>query len=173
MEKWSQANRTLTLSKLCFIAFLVCATVGCSPAAPKPVPATPKVECRHPLKPNEPPQKIHEWKYEAVSRAIMQVMQESPGGVKAAELTGKVKSKLASVDQEEITDLKWSVDTVRGEMECRGEIERISNEKPLTLRLPGATTPNPTPPATSKTPTPQTSTSTPPPSTTTPATVSP
>ncbi len=110
---------------MAFYASRVCLAgtlLACISCAPKVESTTSKVECRSPRSDNKTT--IHAWKFEAVRKAIVEVVPREGDGVRMQDVVQEIGSHMPEDDLSELGDLKWFIQTVRLEMEVRGELVR-------------------------------------------------
>lgn len=94
-------------------------------------PRTDRVECATPT-PGKAPTRIAKWKYEALRRAIRQVVVSA--GSRGATLEDLVEGVPARLSADELADLgsvSWHVTTVKLDLETKGEISRVAGASPI------------------------------------------
>jgi hypothetical protein len=74
---------------------------------------------------------IARFKYDAVRSAMLDAIGDH-GELAFKELAGEVRRRLAPEFEGSVS---WYVTTVKLDLEARGEIERIPNQRPQKLRL--------------------------------------
>ena len=94
-----------------------------------------KVTCYTPTKGRDGATRIPRWKYDCVRRAILSAFDEAEDAqVIFAHLSKSVADRLTSNQLAKLGSVKWYVTTVKLNMECEGELERVPRLKPQTLR---------------------------------------
>jgi hypothetical protein len=92
-----------------------------------------RVTCRTPT-PNRKPIRIERWKFDAVRRAILEVLPAQPPGVAFVnELPGLVEQALTEEERASLGSVGWYTTTVKLELEVRGEISRVPRSSPQRL----------------------------------------
>jgi len=93
-----------------------------------------KIACRSPN--SEKQVSVYEWKFDAIRAALLNVVPSDDTGVETASLRTLVTQQLPQEHLEHLGNIAWLTDTVRLEMEVRGEVERIEGAKPTKIRRP-------------------------------------
>lgn len=94
-----------------------------------------KIACFTPTKGRSGSTNIPRWKYECIRRAILNVLSESSDGqILFKHLAEHVQEKLTSNQLAKLGSVKWHVTTVKLNMEVEGELERVPQATPQTLR---------------------------------------
>jgi hypothetical protein len=92
-----------------------------------------KVVCRTPT-PGKKPVRIDRWKFDAVRRAILEVLPTEGEGVPfMSDLPDLVASALTPEERENLGSVGWYTATVKLELEVRGEIRRVPGVTPQRL----------------------------------------
>ena len=91
----------------------------------------------HTPTPNKQPVAIPLWKYEAVRRAILEVVPTSKPGIKAKDLPGLVRpvlsKQLTAEALKELGSVGWHTTSVKLNMEVEGELTRVEGQRPQHL----------------------------------------
>jgi hypothetical protein len=92
-----------------------------------------RVVCRTPT-PERKPTRIERWKFDAVRRAILEVLpRRAPGVAYMSELPGLVERALTPEERTALGSAGWYTTTVKLELEVRGEIARVPRSSPQRL----------------------------------------
>ncbi len=93
-----------------------------------------KVACRSP-NPGKKPKRIDRWKFDAVRRAILEVLPTEGEGIvfMSEEFHDAVAAGLTPEEREYLGSAGWYTTTVKLELEVRGEIRRVPGSKPQRL----------------------------------------
>jgi hypothetical protein len=91
-----------------------------------------KMVCRTPA-PGRQATTIARWKYDAVRRAILDVLPGSGEGVPFRRLPELVAGQLSPAERSRLGSVSWYTTTVKLELEVQGEIERVPGSKPQRL----------------------------------------
>lgn len=92
-----------------------------------------KVACRTPT-PGKQPVRIERCKFDAVRRAILQVLPTEGEGVPfMSDLTDLVAAALTAEERANLGSVGWYTTTVKLELEVRGEIRRVPGATPQRL----------------------------------------
>lgn len=83
-----------------------------------------KVVCQTPS-PGKQPTRIARWKYDAIQKAILEVVPPDGDGVAFKDLASKVKDHLSPELRKNVGSIPWYTVTVKLDMEVRGLIERV------------------------------------------------
>lgn len=94
-----------------------------------PTPQT--VTCHTPTKGKDGTTTIPRWKYDAVSKAILEAI--GTDGLAFRDLSATVGKHLSNDELSRLGSLGWHVTTVKLDMEYRGQIMRIEGRKPQYL----------------------------------------
>jgi hypothetical protein len=78
--------------------------------------------------------RIAKWKYDAVRKAIRDVVSRSSTGTEFRQLAGLVEQALSADHRRRLGSVAWYTVTVKLHLECIGEIERIAGSKPQRIR---------------------------------------
>ena len=98
---------------------------------------TPKVPCRTSAKGRDGVTNIPAWKFAAVHRAILDAIDGAgPDGLPFSALKAAVSERLSEADARDLGSLGWHVTTVKLELECRGELQRMHGISPQRLHIP-------------------------------------
>ncbi len=92
------------------------------------------VACRTPAEGRDGVTNIPTWKYNAVSDAIISILNKD-GAAFFKDLHEKVRERLDADTLERLGSLKWHVTTVKLEMEVRGDIMRLDGKGPQRIAL--------------------------------------
>jgi hypothetical protein len=91
------------------------------------------IVCRTPT-PGRKATRIERWKFEAVRRAILEVLPPEPPGIGFMyELPGLVEAALSPEERADLGSVGWYTTTVKLELEVRGEIARVPGISPQRL----------------------------------------
>lgn len=93
---------------------------------------TDRIECRTPT-PGKKPTRIDRWKFDALRRAILEVVPATGGGTLFTELPELIEAALAPDERANLGSLLWYLTTVKLELEVRGELRRVPNAVPQRL----------------------------------------
>jgi hypothetical protein len=93
-----------------------------------------KVLCETPT-PGKKGTRIHEWKYEAVRKALRKVIPRKAPGVLFEDLPELVDQALPAEARQKLGSVPWYTTTVKLHLEVIGEIERIPGSSPQRVRL--------------------------------------
>jgi len=93
-----------------------------------------KTLCRTPT-PGKEPTRIDAWKFDAVRRAILEVLASKQNCVPFRDLPGLVALRLSEQELGRLGSVAWYTTTVKLELEVRGEIRRVKAATPQCLRL--------------------------------------
>lgn len=93
--------------------------------------ATEKVFCKTPSEGT--PKTIDKWKYDAVRRAILNILKSQPEGVFFSELAGMVGQNLSEYEKQNLGNVAWYTTTVKLDLEVKGEIRRLEKVTPQKL----------------------------------------
>ncbi|MBL8560058.1 MAG: hypothetical protein JNM47_15140 [Hyphomonadaceae bacterium] len=89
-----------------------------------------RVVCATPS-PGKAPTRILRWKYEALRRAIRQVIVGAGSrGATLEDLVREVPAKLTDAERADLGSISWHVTTVKLDLEVKGEIQRVSGATP-------------------------------------------
>ena len=91
-----------------------------------------KVLCHTPT-PGKKPTNIVKWKYEAISRAILDVLPTEGEGVLFKELSEMVLEKIGAEQMSSIGSHSWYTTTVKLDLEYRQLIYKVSKASPQRL----------------------------------------
>ncbi len=92
-----------------------------------------RIVCRTPT-PGSKPTRIQRWKFEAVRRAILEVLPVEPPGVPfMSTLPDLVEAALTPEERASLGSVGWYTTTVKLELEVRGEIARVPGVSPQHL----------------------------------------
>ncbi len=98
---------------------------------------TPKVPCRTPAKGRDGVTNVPLWKFDTVRSAILDaVASAGSGGLPFSALPAAVSDRLSDADARDLGSLGWHVTTVKLELECRGELQRMKGISPQRLHIP-------------------------------------
>ena len=95
-----------------------------------------RITCETPT-PGKEPTRIAKWKYELVQSAILEVLEAQEEGLPFQQLPDRVAARISEEERARLGSVSWYVTTVKLDLECRGEIERIADSRPQRLRLAG------------------------------------
>ena len=93
----------------------------------------PKILCQTPT-PGKQGTRIAKWKYEAIRKAIRQVVPRNKNSLPFSLLAKEVGKALPTDERKRIGSISWYTVTVKLDMEVRGELERIEGAKPQRIR---------------------------------------
>ena len=123
------------------MALLGCALCGCG-GKPEVTQQDPKIECRSPNKPNGPTRSVLAWKFDIAANAIRAALAKQPTGIPFDQIVAAAAQQIDKQVLETLGKPDWLVETVRLELEVRGEVERIKSGGPIPiLRLKTAADP--------------------------------
>lgn len=93
-----------------------------------------KVSCRTP-NPGKKPIRIDRWKFDAVRRAILEVLPSEGEGMvfMSDEFFDAVAKALTPEEREKMGSVGWYTTTVKLELEVRGEVRRVPGASPQRL----------------------------------------
>jgi hypothetical protein len=91
-----------------------------------------RIEAIHP-DPGKHGVRIERWKYDAVKKAILQVLPKGEPGLPFKELAGQVRDALSPEELAELGSVSWYTTTVKLDLEARGEVARVKGAKPQRL----------------------------------------
>jgi hypothetical protein len=91
-----------------------------------------RVQTLHP-DPKKSGPRILRWKYEAVRRAILNILPTAEPGLPFRELTGGVRDRLSGEELGALGSASWYVVTVKLDLEARGEVSRLPGGGPQRL----------------------------------------
>ncbi|MBF0239828.1 MAG: hypothetical protein HQM12_19175 [SAR324 cluster bacterium] len=77
--------------------------------------------------------RIEKWKYEAVKKAILQVVPKGGEGILFKDLATLVETGLPERIKASLGSVSWYTTTVKLDLEARGEIKRVPDSKPQRL----------------------------------------
>ena len=98
---------------------------------------SPKVPCRTPAKDRDGVTNIPAWKFNTVRSAILDaVASAGPDGLPFSQLKSAVSERLSEPDARDLGSLGWHVTTVKLELECRNELQRMHGISPQRLHIP-------------------------------------
>jgi hypothetical protein len=90
-----------------------------------------RVECATPTA-GKATTRIARWKYEALRRAIRQVIVAAGSrGATLEDLVEGVPSRLSSDELADLGSVSWHVTTVKLDLETKGEISRVAGASPV------------------------------------------
>ncbi|MEL7257971.1 MAG: hypothetical protein AAFN80_09025 [Pseudomonadota bacterium] len=92
-----------------------------------------RVACRTPAEGRDGVTNIPEWKFDAVRSAILDALRN--GDIAFKNLKDAVAARLSNDKLKRLGSLGWHTTTVKLELEVRGELERLPNQTPQTIRL--------------------------------------
>ncbi len=93
-----------------------------------------RIVCRSPAPGRTGVTSIPKWKYRAVRRAILDVLEEAgPVGLPFAKLPNAVRARLRPEAIDRLGSVNWHVTTVKLELEVAGEIARKCGVIPQEL----------------------------------------
>jgi Uri superfamily endonuclease len=92
------------------------------------------VHCQNP-DPKKQGINVLRWKYEAVRGAVRRVLEERPGGIEFKELPELVRKNLGRDELDRLGSVPWYTTVVKLHLETIGEIERVADSKPQTIRI--------------------------------------
>ena len=93
-----------------------------------------RVLCRNP-DPEKKGTRIPRWKYELVRDAILSALRSRPDGFPFRDLPTQVRKRLTGDDARAVGSISWHTTVVKLDLEARGTIERIRQERPQLLRI--------------------------------------
>jgi hypothetical protein len=91
-----------------------------------------RIEAIHP-DPEKAGVRILRWKYDAVRKAILEVVPKEEPGLPFKELSGQVRSSLPKQALADLGSVSWYTTTVKLDLEARGEIARVKGARPQRL----------------------------------------
>jgi hypothetical protein len=91
-----------------------------------------KVRCQTPT-PGKKPVRIPAWKYEAVRKAILDVVPRKEPGIEFQELPKRVARKLPVATRRDLGSVSWHTTVVKLHMEVVGELRRVPGISPQRL----------------------------------------
>ncbi len=133
-----QVSRTLSCVSRLISAIVVAITLavifpllsGCGETQQ----AEPKISCRSPDSEKQVP--VFKWKFDAIREALLKVVPTDDNGVETASLRTLVTEQLPEEHIEHLGNIAWLTESVRLEMEVRGELTRVEGSKPTRIRRP-------------------------------------
>lgn len=93
-----------------------------------------KVVCLNP-DPGKQATRIEAWKYEAVKRAIFEVIEAQGGKVRFKDLAEFISARLTVSDRARLGSAGWYTTVVKLDLEARGELRRVPGSSPQVLEL--------------------------------------
>ena len=93
-----------------------------------------KIACRSPN--SDKQVAVYEWKFDAMREVLLKVVPSDESGVESSSLPAIVSKDLAKEYVDHLGNIAWLTETVRLEMEVRGELVRIEGSKPKRIRRP-------------------------------------
>ena len=94
-----------------------------------------KVSCRTPTQGRGGVTRIPKWKYDCVRAAILDALEAAPGGqIYFKDLADLVKARLTAEQFANLGSTGWHVTTVKLNMEVEGELARVADRKPQSLK---------------------------------------
>ena len=95
-----------------------------------------KIVCETPT-PGKRPTRIHKWKYDIISKIILELLPFSDSeGLLFKDLAKLVAEKLVTETKEKIGSISWYTTTVKLDLECKEKIKRIPGSSPQRLVKP-------------------------------------
>ncbi len=91
-----------------------------------------RIEALHP-DPAKASVRILRWKYDAVRKAILEVVPRQEPGLPFKELPGRVRSALSQKDLSNLGSVSWYTTTVKLDLEARRELARVEGARPQRL----------------------------------------
>jgi hypothetical protein len=93
----------------------------------------PIVLCKTPT-PGKKGTRIHQWKYDLIRRAILEVIPQDEVGIHFKDLPRLVRGLHTQEDLQRLGSLGWYTTTLKLDLEVHSELERIPGKKPQCLR---------------------------------------
>jgi len=91
-----------------------------------------KAVCETPT-PGKQSTRIDRWKYDAVRRAILEVVPAAGEGLAFRELPRKVAERLSEDERSRLGSVPWYTTTVKLDLEVKGELRRVPGVVPQRL----------------------------------------
>ena len=91
-----------------------------------------KVECHTPT-PGKKSTCILKWKYDVISKIILEILPCKGEGILFKDLSSIVSEKMDKKLQKEIGSISWYTTTVKLDLECKNKISRIASSRPQRL----------------------------------------
>jgi len=93
----------------------------------------PMVLCQNPES-NEPGIEIARWKYDLMSRVILEVVSQNSEGIGIFDLPKLIDRRLTREERSGLGSVAWYAIIVKLDLEARGEIERVPQSRPERVR---------------------------------------